>query len=319
MHRSLARNAVRVLGTAAVLLALAACGKSGDGADPAPCDPACAPRQHCDAGTCVCDEGFVDCDGFFENGCEPEATCGCAYEGDAAFCERRGATCGAIAGDDNCGNRRVARCGSCPDGLACGAHEPNACGDGTCRPESMEAICQAEGWLCGVGVGADRCGTELQLDCGTCAEGLKCNARHECVDAGQDAYQPCRYQEDCTPGLECLLVTDTYAICAPVCTRSSDCPFGQRCAIPAGSTEGLCGTWRKQGESCVFPHEGADFCWDDESAAPLLCIDRRCRYVCTMQDAFLNEACPDGMSCSTELVYSEDYERWVAFCALGQQ
>lgn len=299
-----------------LLLAAAAC---GGGDKPAPtCENACAPRQHCAAGACVCDEDFVDCDGNFANGCEPASTCGCKYEGDAAFCEKRSATCGAVAGDDNCGNRRVAQCGSCTDGLTCGAQQANVCGDGECRPQTMEARCSAEGWLCGVGAGADNCGTESDLACGECGEGLKCGREHICVDAGKEAYQPCVYVDECAPPLTCQPLRPDLALCLPTCTRSSDCTFGQRCAIAPGDDLGLCGNWRRQGETCGSPFQTPDFCWDEESDAQLLCMSGRCAYLCALDGEFVDRVCPDGMFCNEEEVFDAEYGRYVRYCEFVQ-
>ncbi len=47
---------------------------------------------------------------------------GCTVEGDAAFCSRLGATCGAKSGLDNCrAARTVASCGACASGFTCNA------------------------------------------------------------------------------------------------------------------------------------------------------------------------------------------------------
>src|SRR5690606_14006998 len=126
-------------------------------------------------------------------------------------------------GYDNCNNWRIANCGSCPSGQACGAHAPNACGDGECTPQTDEAVCRDLEWMCGKAPATDRCGNQLDIDCGTCAEGLMCSRRHECVVQGVGAYEPCLEPGDCASPYQCVVFSETEAYCLAICSRSSDC------------------------------------------------------------------------------------------------
>jgi hypothetical protein len=78
------------------------------------------------------------------------SSCGaCVPETDAAFCERLGATCGALSAMDNCGAPRMAACGSCGGGVTCGASVANLC---ECLP--LLSRCSAGNQCCNGTCGA---------------------------------------------------------------------------------------------------------------------------------------------------------------------
>ena len=266
------------------------------------CAEGCAINQICVEGACVCDETSVDCAHDMSNGCEPAATCRCAYEGDASFCERQRASCGSLSGIDNCGNRRIVACGgACEEGLRCGAEERNTCGPGSCTPDSVGAICAGLGWECGKGQGTDTCGEVRDLECGPCPATFVCDF-HRCVQ-GLRPYETCvaggTRLGECGEGLACVGSPD-HAVCVGICGDDEDCPGAQRCA--KGYFEdgtGMCGTLRQQGETCEAPDRGPAFCWNPAGA--LTCIDGTCAFLCEVEG--LGEApCPDWMFC---------HEAWV--------
>lgn len=265
------------------------------------CEEGCAPYQHCEKGVCACNEDYVSCDGDMSNGCEPAATCFCAYEGDESFCGRYGATCGDVAAPDNCGNRRVVDCGSCNGGLTCGAGSANVCGEGSCTPETERELCDQLDWICGPGWGSDSCGNSKLLDCGVCPAGSRCNAYHVCTRAGLPERAVCYLQGmpqgECAPDLECV-GDEARAICMAVCEDSSRCTGGRQCAL--GYFEdgrGLCGDLRSWGESCHFEQEASDFCWDGaHPQSYLTCLSSSCQYICDVSGVG-TAPCPDGFYC----------------------
>ncbi|MBL8951645.1 MAG: hypothetical protein JNK82_12765 [Myxococcaceae bacterium] len=101
------------------------------------------------------------------NTCTAAGTCMCNTETNAQFCARKGATCGALSGTDNCGNtRNVASCGSCSGFNTCGGSgTPNTCG---CAGETNAELCMEAGSNCGALTTYDRCGATRNLNCGTC-------------------------------------------------------------------------------------------------------------------------------------------------------
>ncbi len=282
------------------LALLVACG-GGEKAAPT-CEEGCAVNQVCEEGLCVCDTDAVDCDADMSNGCEPASTCFCAFEGDAAFCERNGASCGFLAAADNCGNRRVIDCGagSCPADQSCGAEVRNVCGEGECRAESIEGICAALEWQCGRGMGTDRCGEAHEIDCGDCPAGFACNPRRECTKDGIGPWEVCFAMGvdygPCAPNLECV-GGESYAVCVPLCSEEVACQSPWQCADSYfGNGIGLCGDLRMHLESCQPEIEGPGFCWDDTGT--LACVSSTCHYVCDVQGQG-EVPCPAGLFCGS--------------------
>ena len=182
-----------------------ACGVSCDGP---------SASSTCVEGTCrllSCDEGFFDCDGLPETGCERDEaalnSCGGCAELDASSGERCG-TCDtgtlvcdgldrlSCAGD--LGERATNACGGCATLPAAPGDDCGACGSGTW-------VCDGEdGLACDGDLGDEvlnECGGcapllgELGERCGTCSSGrLACDGfeRLACAgDRGIDALNPC--------------------------------------------------------------------------------------------------------------------------------
>ncbi len=99
--------------------------------------------------------------------------CSCASETNAQLCSRLGASCGALAGTDQCGQmRNVASCGSCYGSQTCGGGgTANQCG---CTPASDADLCAARGKNCGSVSATDNCGASRTLSCGTCGGTQTC-------------------------------------------------------------------------------------------------------------------------------------------------
>ncbi|MBN2493662.1 MAG: hypothetical protein JXR96_03635 [Deltaproteobacteria bacterium] len=119
--------------------------------------------------------------------CTPPETCGgagtpnvcgqpgCEPESDAELCARRGAECGQLEADDNCGQPRGADCGTCTAPETCGgAGTPNVCGQPGCEPESDAELCARLRADCGQLEAEDDCGQPRTVDCGDCTPPETC-------------------------------------------------------------------------------------------------------------------------------------------------
>jgi hypothetical protein len=141
---------------------------------------------------------------------------------------------------------------------------------GFCTMPSGGGVCDPEGDVCGIQP-AQACGTNAREDCCDCMppkfdcckldkEGVpRCfggstttcpngyTGQAPCCIAGG---QQCTFSSECCDGAPC--VPDSAGVlrcgasaCAPTgggCTATSDCCDGLSCTVPAGQTQGTCGT-----------------------------------------------------------------------------
>lgn len=122
----------------------------------------------------------------------------CVPEGDAAFCDRQGANCGALVANDNCGSPRTVVCGAdpCVFPLDDGGTRQDACG---ISGGHIANQCSCQPNLAGCQVNAQCCS-------GTCANGQLC-----CVGLGGT----CNDDAECCGSAVCSGRADGGAACAP--------------------------------------------------------------------------------------------------------
>ena len=235
------------------------------------CDAAAASTL-CVEGACEilrCDEGFVDCDGLAENGCERPADTLNACGGCTTLDDALGAACGACdTGEWVCDG---------PEGLTCAGDDEgaeNACGgcvalDGA--PGAACGTCGSGAWVCDgedavtcAGDDPDRantCGGCVELDaepaspCGTCGSGeWVCDGIDDlrCVgDEGPGALNACGGCAvlDARPGDGCGTCGSGRYICDGEGGLTCEGDDGAAalnacggCAALAGAPDGPCGT-----------------------------------------------------------------------------
>jgi len=228
----------------------------------------------CDDGACgvgACDEGWGDCDGLAENGCETDLTapdaCGtCAELGGepgtpCGTCAEGTWVCtddGAVACDGDPGDERLNACGGC--GVL-----PSAPGDacGTCGSGSV--VCDGtEATACAGDAGDDArnaCGGCTDLDgtpgavCGTCDSGeIACDGPEVLICAGDDGDGARNACGGCGPldgapgdpcgscGLDALVCDGTDALVCDGETLANACGGCERLAGAPGAACGTCDT-----------------------------------------------------------------------------
>ncbi|MDR0967127.1 MAG: lamin tail domain-containing protein [Myxococcales bacterium] len=141
--------------------------------------PSCGQGQYCDASnTCQDDDGS----------CVPTLT---VAQAEAQECGTGAgqAECGPTTLDDGCGRPLNLHCGGCAQGQYCDASNTCQDDDGSCVPTlTME---QAQSLKCGTGNEQAECGTIivdngcgvfLNVNCGSCGEGLSCDSQNTCVE-----------------------------------------------------------------------------------------------------------------------------------------
>ncbi|MBL8601077.1 MAG: hypothetical protein JNK72_04050 [Myxococcales bacterium] len=245
------------------------------------CRPGPNATASCAAGRCqyACAQGFADCDGNPENGCEADLsrpeTCGaCNVQctGSAALCVREGASarCASSCGGETptaCGascvdlRRDPNHCGQCDQRCPSGPNAEASCVEGRCVARCSDTQRYAD---CDQNA-ANGCEAELPRDasnCGAC--GVSCQAGSN----GQPA---------CMTGQ-----------CAITCQTSfGDCD-GNRdngCETNLGITATACGMC---GRACSAP----------ANAAPT-CVEGRCGFSCAPGFADCNNDPADGCEVNT--------------------
>lgn len=249
-----------ILGVAALMFGLSACGDDKDGEKkPVVCsEPSdCADGFTCSEGQCVPEEPTT--------GCDP------ACEGDTPFCDEARDTCVACLDDDHCGEGFACEAGacveraSCETSAECGEDAP-VCAGGVCVTCSATEGC-GEGLVCDTSVSGGQCvtctenaGCGAGLTCDTSVEGGQCVTCSETVACGGGRI--CDLE---IPGGACI-----------VCSTDDHC-----------SGDLLCDTG-VEGGACVT-------CIDDESCGGDLLCDtsvRGNRCVECIEDAHCGDAAP---------------------------
>ncbi|AKU95210.1 Tryptophan synthase alpha chain [Labilithrix luteola] len=172
-------------------------------------EPGSNAHYGCDEGTCghvKCDQGFANCDGKNDNGCEanllsptscgacniacdPGQTCRRNSKGEAeCICAKGQTLCG-----DTCADLRadLRNCGGC--GIDCTSIALNANGLGTCTYGSCGFVCMQDWGECN-GDPTDGCEVNLASDprnCGACGNECDVLSGQPCI-AGKCAVEPCR-------------------------------------------------------------------------------------------------------------------------------
>ena len=118
--------------------------------------------------------------------------------------------------------------------------------------------CEELGVSCGMV--DDGCGTTL--DCGGCDDGFACEAGSCALGVAL----PCQSDEECYPGLTCLLQAEagwTGGHCQKDCATDEDCPTGSHCA------EDACVRSCESDVDCRGPDYG---CWDGDDDGAAECL-----------------------------------------------
>ncbi len=133
----------------------------------------------CTDGACtpLCEGGFADCDGVYDNGCEVDLTspedcgaCGASCEG-GSFCASEGCVAECPGGTMGCGrscvdtSESVLHCGGCGEVCPTAAHSSPTCASGECGFACDDGWADCDG-------GTNGCETELGTvaDCGGCGD-----------------------------------------------------------------------------------------------------------------------------------------------------
>lgn len=134
--------------------------------------------------------------------CTTSGTCVCQQETNLAFCQRMGASCGTVSGNDNCGVARSVNCGTCTGSNTCGGGGlPNTCG---CTSETDAQFCTRSGISCGSRSGIDNCGKSRTVaSCGSCVSPTTCSAG-SCFCPSESSSQFCTRM-----GAQCGAVSGT--------------------------------------------------------------------------------------------------------------
>ncbi len=221
------------------------------------CGNVCPPLPHasvdCPVGACAigaCDQGFGNCDGDAQNGCEASLTtnvdcgaCGvpCAFPNAASSCAA--GSCALVA----C-NPGFANC----DGDAQNGCEPSPCADGghcVVGADCAGGVCQAG--VCAASACNDQAknGAETDVDCGgptcpPCGVGLLCGVGADCA-SGVCVAGHCA-ANNCADGVK--NGTETDVDCGgPGC---GPCAVNLQCAVGSDCQSGLCQGGLCQAASC---------------------------------------------------------------------
>ena len=248
------RNQATCLSLIAALVFVAACSQT---APTASC-PTCGPNQACEAGACVCREGFLDCDKEPSNGCEVEGSrCGeCLSESDAEFCLRLGKNCDYVTDSDNCGRENTADCGTCDYPLICGGGgTANVCGQ--CIPEPDQQFCRRQGKDCGLLAGDNNCGQPNTANCGECTTPETCGGggRPNVCGSGCQAEEPA--QTCAREGKNCGELTAPNNCGVVLTVGCGECELPETCG--GGGVPNLCGVGcQPEGPAATCEREGKD-------------------------------------------------------------
>lgn len=260
-----------VLGVAALMLGLSACGDDKDGKKPDPVE--CSVPSDCD-------DGFTCLDGACVPE-EPETGCDPACGGETPFCDEARDTCVACLDDDHCGEGFRCDAGACVELVGCETsdecgEETPVCAGGVCVTCSDTEGC-GEGFVCDTSVSGGQCVT--CTDTRGCGAGLVCDTS---VDGGQCV--TCTETVGCGAGRICD--TDVPGGACIVCSTDDHCPGDLLCDTGV------------EGGACVN-------CIDDESCGEGLLCDtsvRGNRCVECIEDAHCEGAsavCLGDGSCGT--------------------
>lgn len=218
---------------------MAACGEDEpQNEGPKECAQACAANQACNDGVCICEAGFLDCDGVAANGCEQQGgeCVACTPQSDADLCQRAGAVCGEVTMEDNCGNERTVVCGACGDDEHC---DDGQCVSG-CAEESDEAFCARLEVGCGEITADDNCGVERTVACGLCGPDHRCEDNVcVCVPEEDDAFCD-RLGANCGDVTADDNCGETRTVTCGTCGDDETCNAENVCVCEGESDEDLC-------------------------------------------------------------------------------
>lgn len=329
-----------------LMLGAAACGEDdpddgGNNGD-VECLQACAPNQVCNEGACVCEAGFLDCDGIAANGCEhegDECPVACIPESDADLCQRAGAVCGEVTLEDNCGDERTVTCGTCDDGEHCDAGQCVS----SCVEETDAAFCARHDAACGELTGEDNCGNERTVTCGTCGDDERCEENQcVCIPEEDDAFCD-RLDATCGELTADDNCGEPRTVVCGTCEDGEVCSESNVCVCEAESDEEFCATYGKdcgeftaedvcgnertalcgtcaEGELCGMDVENVcGMCEPEDDQAFCDRLEATCGELTALDNCEVSRtvncgACEDGGICTSSNVCCEP-EDDVTFCA----
>jgi hypothetical protein len=216
------------------------------------CGRPCGPNERCEAGSCVCEGSFLDCDGMTSTGCEVNGAL------DVANCGRCGMACTLAAASEACvmGACAIA---SCDAGFGdCDMAAANGCE----TPLSTLTHCGRCGETCGSIANATRtCSSARRCDYTSCTSGFAdcdMNRSNGCETATSSTLTACG---SCTTncnttvlnatGRTCVMSTCGYGACA---AGFGDCDAnranGCERALDTITHCGACGNACGAGETC---------------------------------------------------------------------
>lgn len=295
------------------------------------CGNDCESRETCEAGECVCDDGYEDCGGSCVNTDSHVDHCGSCNNSCSSGEVCSGGSCDADcgAGETNCDGSCVdtdsddENCGGCGD--SCSSNE--VCDGGTCEEcvteqdcgndeSCVDNECVCDEVSCGTQCGTvtNACGNST--NCGSCSGECfgcsaansctinQCGSDEECIDDECQCAEECCANSDCASGEECNSGT---CECAEECCSDSDCPSDEECENNECVEEAECSTDSEctgceecSGGSCV---DDDSQCGSDEEcdAGSCECAEECCDSTdCGPDELCEDNECVEADECTTD-------------------
>ena len=181
---------------------------------------------------------------------------------------------------------------------------PSDAADAACVPETVDELCQAQGYTCGEPVVQDRCGDDRNIICGDCSGSQECGDGQDaftCVCPGTSNEEFCaQYQKTCGQFTAMDTCGDAAVRTVPSC---GECPNLETCGADNTCTCDIGAACLSLGFECGMADTtdmcaGTDsiLCGDCDSFGPASCVANQC--VCDDGYTRNGAVCDDDDECA---------------------